>query len=199
MVQKTDVIQYNADIDQALLRIEHALGKRLLERLEFIKFSPLQILVIGEETEYFCAQLKQKYPNANVVNMTLADAKKTLFDTQSIDFIFSSCILHRSVYPLDELAIVKSMLKPGGLLLLASVGPDTFQELKVDTQFIDMHEYGDMLLHLGLESPVMDREVLNFNYTEDLLVTVEALYGVAWCAKRERNQRSIDFVYHNEE
>jgi malonyl-CoA O-methyltransferase len=66
------------------------------------------------------------------------------------------------------------VLRPGGLLLFSSFGPDTLIELRrawasVDGQphvhtFIDMHDLGDALVRNGLASPIMDVDRLVLTY-----------------------------------
>ena len=66
------------------------------------------------------------------------------------------------------------MLKPGGLYVFTTFGPDTLKELryswsKVDeanhvNMFVDMHDIGDALLQDGFAEPVMEAEVLTVTY-----------------------------------
>ena len=72
----------------------------------------------------------------------------------------------------------KRVLTPGGLLMFSSFGPDTLKELRqafapLDrythvNRFIDMHDIGDMLAHVGFAAPVMDMEHLTLTY-DDML------------------------------
>ena len=68
----------------------------------------------------------------------------------------------------------RRVLKPGGLFVFSTFGPDTLKELryswsKVDdshhvNQFIDMHDIGDALLQDGFAEPVMEAEVMTVTY-----------------------------------
>jgi len=65
-------------------------------------------------------------------------------------------------------------LKPGGLFVFSTFGPDTLKELRhswqqVDAgnhvnQFIDMHDIGDALLHQAFAEPVMECEIITVTY-----------------------------------
>ncbi|MCB1802940.1 MAG: malonyl-[acyl-carrier protein] O-methyltransferase BioC, partial [Gammaproteobacteria bacterium] len=78
--------------------------------------------------------------------------------------------------PPAAFADIARVLRPGGLLLFTSFGPDTLKELRaawsaVDGQthvhdFVDMHDYGDMLMHAGLADPVMDVERMALTYAD---------------------------------
>jgi malonyl-CoA O-methyltransferase len=68
----------------------------------------------------------------------------------------------------------KRVLKPGGLYVFTTFGPDTLKELrhswsKVDddnhvNQFVDMHDIGDALLQDGFAEPVMEAEIMTVTY-----------------------------------
>ena len=67
------------------------------------------------------------------------------------------------------------MLKPGGLFLFSTVGPDTLKELKaacttIDNaphvnHFLDMHDIGDLLSATNFQNPVMNMEMLTLTYS----------------------------------
>jgi malonyl-CoA O-methyltransferase len=68
------------------------------------------------------------------------------------------------------------VLKPGGLFIFASFGPDTLRELREASvgldghqhvnRFIDMHDVGDALVHAGFSNPVMEMEQITLTYTD---------------------------------
>jgi malonyl-CoA O-methyltransferase len=74
-------------------------------------------------------------------------------------------------------------LKTDGVLMFAAPGPDTLIELRralasVESSekkrahsFVDLHDLGDMLIHVGFADPVMDMEVITLEYA-----TPEALW-----------------------
>lgn len=69
---------------------------------------------------------------------------------------------------------MRRVLRPGGLLIFASFGPDTLKELRAASQgldghhhvnrFIDMHDVGDALVHAGFGNPVMEMEQITLTY-----------------------------------
>lgn len=68
------------------------------------------------------------------------------------------------------------VLKPGGLFIFASFGPDTLRELRAASaeldghqhvnRFIDMHDVGDALVHAGFSNPVMEMEQITLTYAD---------------------------------
>ena len=176
--------------------VQREIGERLIERLPFTKLTPKTIIDIGCGTGFFTRQLKKRYSNADVVGCDIAEGmirqarekegwfKKARyqvadmdalpFDDNSVDLIFSNLALQWSAEPRKTFRELARVLKPGGLLLFATLGPDTLIELKkawraVDSYthvnaFVDMHDVGDLLLQAGLYDPVMDMEKLTFEY-----------------------------------
>ena len=80
-------------------------------------------------------------------------------------------------------------LSTGGLFLFSSFGPDTLKELRAAAAqalpnvrampFVDMHDFGDMMVASGFATPVMDAEVITLTYASphDLMREVRALGG----------------------
>lgn len=78
------------------------------------------------------------------------------------------------------------VLEVGGLLMFASYGPDTLQELRAAFAaadpsphvhpFVDMHDLGDALVASGFADPVMDMDLLTVTYErpEDLVRDLRA-------------------------
>ena len=94
--------------------------------------------------------------------------------SHSIDLVFSNAAIQWSQDPPGAIAEMHRVLRPGGLVMFSSFGPDTLKELRaawhhVDGQahvhgFIDMHDYDDMMVSAGLADPVMDMEKLSLTY-----------------------------------
>jgi malonyl-CoA O-methyltransferase len=71
---------------------------------------------------------------------------------------------------------IRRVLKPDGLLIFTTFGPDTLRELRaawatVDdyshvNTFIDMHDIGDALVRGGLTEPVLDVERVTLTYKD---------------------------------
>src|SRR5262249_54985310 len=83
----------------------------------------------------------------------------------------------------------KRVLAVDGLLLFSCFGPDTLQELRAacaetlrvsyPMPFIDMHDFGDMMVAAGFATPVMDVETIRLTYASpaELLAEARALGG----------------------
>ncbi len=106
-----------------------------------------------------------------------------------VDVIWSNLALHWHPSPDLVLAEWRRVLRVGGICMFSSFGPDTMIELRqafaeVDQDhhllpFVDMHDFGDMAVHAGLATPVMDMEKITIRYSkvEQLLSDVRALGG----------------------
>lgn len=73
-------------------------------------------------------------------------------------------------------AEVRRVLRTGGLFMFSTFGPDTLKELREAfrsadgfshvNRFPDMHDIGDMLVHSGFATPVMDMEYITMTYDD---------------------------------
>ncbi len=115
-----------------------------------------------------------------------ADAEVLPLADDSIDLAVSSLTLQWC----DPQRIAHEMmrvLRPEGLLMFTTLGPDTLKELRrafraVDdlphvNTFVDMHDIGDILIEAGFSDPVMDCEVLTITYGE-LMTLMRELKGI---------------------
>lgn len=174
------------------------IGQRLLERLELMRLQPAVVVDLGCATGYLGKQLAQRYRNAKILGVDIAinmvkqakrqtrwlsrerficaDANYLPLADQSVDLVFSNLMFAwcRNINTLfNEL---RRILKPDGLLLFTTLGPDTLLELKhswreVDHyqhvhSFLDMHDIGDSLVKAKFLDPVMDMEKIIFTYAQ---------------------------------
>ncbi|WP_432721352.1 malonyl-ACP O-methyltransferase BioC [Jeongeupia wiesaeckerbachi] len=105
----------------------------------------------------------------------------------SVDLIWSSLAIQWCNTPDATFREFLRVLKPGGLLMFSTLGPDTLKELRaafdgVDgynhvNRFIDMHDLGDALSHSGFSTPVMDMETLTMTYP-DVRAVMQDLKGI---------------------
>lgn len=175
--------------------LQHEVEKRLLERLEFLRQEPVTVLDIGCGTGIASHAIKQQYPAAMVIGLDwsqgmlrqlqaregqsaplalCADMQALPLPSRSMDVVFSSLALQWSPDPVALFADLRRVLKPGGLLLFSTFGPDTLHELrtawsKADqkahvNRFIDMHDIGDMVIAAGFAEPVFDVDILTLEY-----------------------------------
>ncbi|MDP3125400.1 MAG: malonyl-ACP O-methyltransferase BioC [Thiobacillus sp.] len=116
-----------------------------------------------------------------------ADMERLPLAANSVNLLWSSLAMQ---WACDLDATLKGfhrVLAPGGLLIFATFGPDTLKELRaafaaVDdaphvNRFVDLHDIGDMLVHAGFASPVMEMEMLTLTYA-DLKTLMRDLKGI---------------------
>lgn len=123
-----------------------------------------------------------------------ADLARLPLRADSLDLVWSNLALQW----VDDLETAfrefYRVLRPGGLLLFSSFGPDTLRELRAAfagldgythvNRFADMHDVGDALVHAGFSNPVMAMETLTLTY-DDLATLLRDLKGIGAQTVRE--------------
>lgn len=184
--------------------LQREVCRRALERLDLVKLDPGIVLDAGCGTGFAAPALARRYPRATLVELDIAGAmlrtarsrlprwrrwigrRRELFvcgDNEQLPFragcvgmLWSSLALQW----MNDLPRVFSefhrALRPGGLLMFTTFGPDTLKELRQAfagdggrvhvNRFIDMHDIGDMLVHAGFADPVMDMEQITLTYAD---------------------------------
>jgi malonyl-CoA O-methyltransferase len=185
-----------ADSYDAAAVLQKEVCRRLLEKLEYTRLSPRLILDAGVGTGEAVAPLMQRYKKSRLVALDLsermlsralthgglmrkpelvcADIEQLPFCENSFDLVFSSLTLQWCNDLPATMRELLRVLRPGGLLMFATFGPDTLRELRacwqqIDdavhvNQFTDMHDVGDELLRSGFADPVMEAETITVNY-----------------------------------
>jgi malonyl-CoA O-methyltransferase len=117
------------------------------------------------------------------------DLAQTGLDPESLDLVWSNLAMHWHPAPHEVLQEWGRIIRPNGLVFFSCFGPATMQELRqalstagLNTStpsFVDMHDFGDLLIEKGFADPVMDQEVLTLTYAtpEKLLHDVKNLGG----------------------
>lgn len=198
-----------ADSYEKFAVLQKEVCNRLLEKLDVVKLSPQMILDAGSGTGSAIPGLFERYKKAQLVALDLsenmlkksarhrhffrsphlvcADIEQLPFADNSFDLVFSSLSMQWCNDLNAALVEAKRVLKPGGLYVFTTFGPDTLKELRyswqqVDqrnhvNQFIDMHDIGDALLHDGFAEPVMEAEVMTVTYqsVEDIMRDLKAI------------------------
>lgn len=107
----------------------------------------------------------------------------------AVDLVWSNLALHWHPQPDHVFVEWRRVLRKDGLLMFSCFGPDTFKELRAAfavadgaphaLPFVDMHDFGDMLVNAGFSTPVMDMETLTVTYgsVEKLMADVRAWGG----------------------
>jgi len=176
--------------------LQKEVASRLLERLELMNVSPKKILDAGCGTGYCTRILDKKFSKAktigvdiaegmvefanqqkgffNKIDYQVADIEQLPFENNSFDLVFSNLTVQWSTQPKQVFIELNRVLKPGGLLIFSSMGPDTLTELKqswgqVDqnihvNDFLDMHIIGDQVHGAQFDNTVMDRDVITMTY-----------------------------------
>jgi len=198
-----------ADSYQQFAVLQAEVCNRLLEKLDVVKIAPQMILDAGTGTGSALPSLFSRYKKAQVVTLDLSenmlqkanqhgsflrspqavcgDIERLPFADNSFDLVFSSLSMQWCNDLNAALLEAKRVLKPGGLYVFTTFGPDTLKELRsswseIDTashvnQFIDMHDIGDALLQDGFSQPVMEAEFLTLTYdsVEGLMHDLKAI------------------------
>lgn len=115
----------------------------------------------------------------------------------AVDLIWSNLALHWHPQPDRVYAEWRRVLRVDGLLMFSCFGPDTMTELRsamsgLDNAahvlpFVDMHDFGDMLVNAGFSTPVMDMEKITITYenTDKLFADVRAIGGNPLTTRRQ--------------
>lgn len=195
--------------------LQREVGERMLQRLDLIKIEPAVIADIGAGTGRCSNALAKRYKRSHVVALDLApgmlrqarqrdsmiarwfshkhyvcgDAEALPLADQSVDLLFSNLTV-QWCNDLDRaLHEFQRVLKPGGLLMFTTLGPDTLRELRESwshsdgfnhvNAFYDMHDIGDALMRTRMVTPVMDVEYFTLTYPDvvQLMRDLKALGG----------------------
>jgi malonyl-CoA O-methyltransferase len=183
----------------AAAALQQEVRARLLESLDYLEERvPAVVLDVGSGTGQASAAMKKRWPKAQVIALDLAlpmlrqarkqagwwrpfsrvcaDARALPLADGSVDVIFSNLCLQW----VDDLPAVfagfRRVLKPGGLLLCSSFGPETLVELREAfahadaaphvSPFASISQFGDALVAAGFRDPVLDRDPFTLTYPD---------------------------------
>jgi malonyl-CoA O-methyltransferase len=178
-------------IDSAIVQKE--IINRLMQRLSFFNLSPRKVIDIGSGVGLSTKKLMELHSKSdfsmldnsiksleeNIIKKdnvfkVCADYTKIPYESNTFDFVFSSSALHWELDIHSSFKEIFRILKPGGLLLFSTYGPDTLIELRsawaqVDNNkhvndFYDMHDIGDLMLNLNFIDSVVDTEKIIIQY-----------------------------------
>lgn len=179
--------------------LQREVEARLLEQLGYLDDrQPQRVLDLGSGPGRAAAAMKKRWPRAEVIALDAAlpmlrevpkhtrfwrpvrrvnaDVSKLPFADQCADVIFSSLCLQW----LDDLPAVLSefrrVLRPEGLLLFSTFGPETLSELRDAylqagetpplSPFAAIQQVGDAMLAAGFKDPVLDRDRYTLTYPD---------------------------------
>jgi len=196
--------------------LQREVERRMLERLHCVKLLPSIVLDAGSGTGTGARELVRRYPEAHVIALDIAltmlqagrepqtwwqrmgigrpriasvcgDVERLPLKSSSVDLIWSNVTLQWVVDLPGTLKELRRVLRPGGLLMFSTFGPDTLKELRAAfaaadghthvNRFIDMHDIGDMMVHARLADPVMDMDYITMTYrtVRDLMRDLKAI------------------------
>ncbi|MCU7930378.1 MAG: malonyl-ACP O-methyltransferase BioC [Candidatus Thiodiazotropha sp. (ex Codakia rugifera)] len=178
--------------------LQREIGRRMLDRLTYIRHQPAVILDVGAGTGDATLALTRRYKKARTIALDFAlpmlhqirkrgswlrrprcvcgDAEQLPLADQSVDMIFSNAALQWCNDLPGTFREFLRVLRPNGMLLFSTFGPDTLQELRsswsaVDghshvSPFPDMHDIGDAMVRAGLAEPVVDVDRMRLTYDD---------------------------------
>lgn len=200
--------------------LQREIGQRLLDRLNLVILKPETVLDLGAGTGVATVALKKFYPKAQVIALDFAfpmlqetrrrgslfrkprclcaDLEQLPLLDSSVDLIYSNAAI-QWCNDLDKVFLeLRRVLKPGGLLMFTTFGPDTLKELRAAwseadgyahvSRFLDMHDIGDALMRAEFSDPVMDvdRMTLTYNAVEELMRELKILGAHNVASGRQR-------------
>lgn len=180
------------------------ISSRMAERLDYIRHDPQTILDLGCGHGADLAVLTTRFPKAlhfgtdfALPLLQAAQPERTLgqrlfgknlpprlicsqagqlpLAPGKIDLLWSNLLLNWFTDPEPALHEMHRVMKVGGLLMFATLGPDSLKELRAAManlpgehvhRFVDMHDVGDCLVRAGFADPVMDMQMLTLTYPD---------------------------------
>ena len=172
---------------------------RLLGSLDYLDDTvPAVVLDLGSGTGHAAAAMKKRWPKSQVLALDLslpmlrqsrrqagwwrpftrlcADARTLPLADGSVDLVFANLSLAWMEDLPAVFAGLRRVLRPGGLLLCSSFGPETLGELQA--AFTGEHEppqpipllpiagFGDAMVAAGFRDPVLDRDLFTLTWPD---------------------------------
>lgn len=193
--------------------LQREMADRLLGRLDYVRLEPELVLDLGAGTGYAIAGLQHRFTQARILALDFAptmllrarvqdrtcssragrpdcvcaDVESLPLADASVDLIFSNATFQWCNDIRGTFGECLRVLRPGGLLMFTTFGPDTLWELRdawaaADghshvSPFLDMHHVGDALVNARFAASVMDVERLTVTYEKarDLMRDLKVL------------------------
>jgi malonyl-CoA O-methyltransferase len=186
-----------ASYDEAAV-LQREIGSRMLERLDYVRLKPQTVLDLGCGTGQGIDALAKRWRKSKIIALDLAesmlqrarrrgawlnrpwplcaDLEALPLADDSIDLVISNASLQWAGDLPRAFTELRRVLRPEGLLMFTTFGPDTLIELRrawalADagahahvSPFLDMHDIGDALMRAGFADPVMDAERITMTY-----------------------------------
>lgn len=204
--------------------LQREVETRLVEQLDFLEDrQPIRILDLGCGPGRASALMKKRWPKAQVIAIdaalpmlkevpkqtrfwrpikrVCADVSQLPITDACVDVIFSSlCLQWVNDLP-ATLAEFRRVLKPEGLLLFSTFGPDTLLELREAywqageknpplSPFAAIQQIGDAIIAAGFKNPVLDRELYQLTYS-DVRTLMKELKAIGATDARPQRMRGM--------
>ncbi|MDR5172443.1 malonyl-ACP O-methyltransferase BioC [Methylobacillus flagellatus] len=186
--------------------LQREVRERMLQRLELVKITPRVILDAGCGTGHASVALGKRYRDSQVISLDIAmgmlqqtlahypwtkrllgqkrpsalcaDIEQLPLKDASLDLVWSNVAIQWCNDLDSAFTCMARVLRPEGLLMFSTFGPDTLKELRAASggdhvhvsRFIDMHDIGDALVRAGFSDPVLDVERFVLTYDDVLSV-----------------------------
>ncbi|MCB5186310.1 malonyl-ACP O-methyltransferase BioC [Methylobacillus gramineus] len=197
-----------ADSYDASAILQQEIRDRMFERLDLIKLKPATILDAGCGTGHASLALGKRFSGSQVLSLDIAlgmlqktlaqqplfkrilglnraaaicaDIEQLPLANASVDLVWSNVAI-QWCNDLDQaFGEMHRVLRPEGLVMFSTFGPDTLKELRAASstdpahvhvsRFIDMHDIGDALVRAGFSAPVLDVERFVLTYDDVMSV-----------------------------
>ena len=157
-----------ADYDATAV-LQREVCKRMLERLDYIKLTPLRLLDAGSGTGWGGRQLAEKYPAAQVISLDIAigmlqagqgrsgwwqklfggtkqlpvcgDLEALPLAANSVEMVWSNLAVQWCNDLPATFVELHRVLKVDGMLMFSTFGPDTLKELRQAFGGVDGHSH----------------------------------------------------------
>lgn len=146
--------------------LQRDVGERLLTSLDGWSGQPRTVLDLGCGTGHFCPALRARYPEACYLGLDIAsgmvefarsrgpadcdwlvaDAESLPLASASVDLVFSSLAVQWCARPEHLFAELARVLRPGGMCVFTTLGPNTLHELRSAWAVVDAHQHVNTFL-----------------------------------------------------
>jgi malonyl-CoA O-methyltransferase len=143
---------------------------------------------------------KQLTARGNQTLYVAGDIEQMPFKDACAGLVWSNLTLQWCNDLKQTITEVHRILQVNGLFMFSTFGPDTLKELRQAfrgadeythvNRFTDMHDIGDMLVHSGFATPVMDMEYITLTY-DDVISVMRDLKAIGAHNATEGRRRSL--------
>lgn len=202
--------------------------ERMLTRLDLVKLEPEAILDAGCGTGFGVQRLAERYRKSRMVALDIAppmlqlaasrrslmsrlfranhgyvcgDIEALPLKAGCVDMIWSNLAMQWCNDVELTFQELHRALRPEGLLMFSTFGPDTLKELREASstdnahthvsRFLDMHDIGDALVRAGFSDPVMDVEYFTLTY-DDVVSLMRDLKAIGANNATEGRRRGLE-------